>query len=158
MKRRVKTWQVRGIWSQQLKHKQVPKRGTEPGVRKGKCPLLASHTRCNCSMETTHNSVKVKFGIEVMKLVESLIGWEVTVGQGPECHLTFVRGKIEKVPRGIRGEKSSKDMASSRNLVSTIGALASPKMGTEPGVRKGKRSLLACHTRCKCSMETTHNQ
>ena len=37
--------------------------------------------------------------------------------------------KIEKVPRGIRGEKSSKDMASSMNLVSTIGALASPKMG-----------------------------
>ena len=32
--------------------------------------------------------------------------------------------KIEKVPRGIRGEKSSKDMTSSRNLVSTIGALA----------------------------------
>ena len=30
--------------------------------------------------------------------------------------------KIEKVPRGIQGEKSSKDMASSRNLVSTIGA------------------------------------
>ena len=28
--------------------------------------------------------------------------------------------KIEKVPRGIRGEKSSKDMASSRNSVSTI--------------------------------------
>ena len=40
-----------------------------------------------------------------------------------------VSSKIEKVPRGIRGEKSSKDMASSRNLVSTIGALASPKMG-----------------------------
>ena len=36
--------------------------------------------------------------------------------------------KIEKVPRGIRGEKSSKDMASSRNLVSTIGAQASPTM------------------------------
>ena len=36
--------------------------------------------------------------------------------------------KIEKVPRGIRGEKSSKDMASSRNLVSTIEALASPKI------------------------------
>ena len=30
-----------------------------------------------------------------------------------------------------------------------------PQWGTEPGVRKGKRSLLACHTRCKCSMETT---
>ena len=40
-----------------------------------------------------------------------------------------MKSKIEKVPRGIRGEKSSKDMASSRNLVSTIGALASPKMG-----------------------------
>ena len=40
-----------------------------------------------------------------------------------------IGSKIEKVPRGIRGEKSSKDMASSRNLVSTIGALASPKMG-----------------------------
>ena len=44
----------------------------------------------------------------------------------------WINGKIEKVPRGIRGEKSSKDMASSRSLVSTIGALASPKMGTEP--------------------------
>ena len=41
---------------------------------------------------------------------------------------TFSIGKIEKVPRGIRGEKSSKDMASSRNMVSTMGALASPKM------------------------------
>ena len=48
----------------------------------------------------------------------------------------IVKGKIEKVPRGIRGEKSSKDTASSRNLVSTIGALASPKMGTEPGVHR----------------------
>ena len=35
--------------------------------------------------------------------------------------------KIEKVPRDIQGEKSSKDMTSSRNLVSTIGAQASPK-------------------------------
>ena len=68
-----------------------PKGGTEPGVRRGKRSLLASHTRCKCSMETTHNSVKVKLGIKVMKLVESLIGREVTVGQGSECHLTFVR-------------------------------------------------------------------
>ena len=66
--------------------------------------------------------------------------------------------KIEKAPRVIRDEKSSKDMAISRNLVSKIGAQASPEMGeTEPDVRKGKRSLLACHIRCKCSMETTHN-
>ena len=45
-------------------------------------------------METTHNSVKVKLGIKVMKLVESLIGREVTVGEGSECHLTFVRGLL----------------------------------------------------------------
>ena len=59
--------------------------------------------------------------------------------QNTSCHdpvkvkiqvkFTIIQSKIEKVPRGIRGEKSSKDMASSRNLVSTIGALASPKMG-----------------------------
>ena len=35
----------------------------------------------------------------------------------------FDGSKIEKVPRGIRGEKSSKDMASSRNLVSTMESL-----------------------------------
>ena len=37
-----------------------------------------------------------------MKLVESLIGWDVTVGQGSECHLTFVRGILhiaEQDPR-----------------------------------------------------------
>ena len=45
-------------------------------------------------METTHNSVKVKLGIKVMKLVESLIGREVIIGHGSECHLTFVRGLL----------------------------------------------------------------
>ena len=35
---------------------------------------------------------------------------------------TLMLSKIEKVLRGIRGEKSSKDMTSSRNLVSTIRA------------------------------------
>ena len=34
-----------------------------------------------------------------------------------------------KVPRGIQDETSSKDMANSRNLVSEIGAKASPKKG-----------------------------
>ena len=70
-----------------------PKKGN--GTRfPGKRFLLACHTRCKCSMETTHNSAKVKFGIKVMELVERLIGWEVTVGQGSECHLTFVRGRL----------------------------------------------------------------
>ena len=49
VKYRVKTWQVRGIWSQQLEHKQVQKRSKEPGIRKGKRFLLApqwDRTRC----------------------------------------------------------------------------------------------------------------
>ena len=71
-----------------------PKKGREPGVRKGKHSLLASHTRCKYPMETNHNSVKVKLGIKVKKLVERLIGWEVTVRQGSRCHLTFVRGLL----------------------------------------------------------------
>ena len=58
VKRRVKTWQVRGIWSQQLEHKQVAQWGTEPGVRKGKRSLVACHTRCKCSMETTMEKSK----------------------------------------------------------------------------------------------------
>ena len=57
-------------------------------VRKGKRSLLASHARCKCSMETTHNSAKVKLGIKVMKLVESLIGREVTVGQGSRVRMS----------------------------------------------------------------------
>ena len=36
---------------------------------------------------------------------------------------------LEAKSRKYQGEKSSKDMASSRNLVSTIGAQASPKKG-----------------------------
>ena len=55
----------------------------EEGSRcKGKRSLLACHTHCECCLETTYNSVKVKLGIKVMKLVESLIDWEVTVGNG----------------------------------------------------------------------------
>ena len=47
-------------------HLQIPN-GTGPGVRRSRRSLLACHTRCKCSMETTHNSVKVKLGIKVMK-------------------------------------------------------------------------------------------
>ena len=63
--------------------------------------------------------------------------------------------KIEKVPRAFQDEKSRKDTACSGKLVSTIEE--SPKLRTEPGVRKGKRSLLACLTHYKCSVETTRN-
>ena len=43
-----------------------------------------------------------------------------------------------------------------KGLVSTSRTYASPK-GTGPGVRRSKRPLSACHTRSKCSMETTQN-
>ena len=65
--------------------------------------------------------------------------------------------KIEKIQRGIQGEKSSKESAISENLVSTIGASKSPKKGTEPGVWKVNRSLQVCNTHCKYSIETTRN-
>ena len=63
-----------------------PKMGDGTRCPEGKRSLLACHTRCKCSMETARNSVRVKVGIKVMKLVVSLIGWEVTVGQGSERH------------------------------------------------------------------------
>ena len=85
------------IWSQQLEHKQVPKCGTEPGVRKSKRSLLACNTRCKSSKETTRHSVKVKLDIKVMKLLESLIGWEVSDGLRSECYLTFVKRRLQIV-------------------------------------------------------------
>ena len=74
----------------------------EPGVQKGRRSLLACQTHYKCSMETIRNSVKVIIGNKVIQLVESLIGWEVTVtDQWSECHLTFVEGDfilLHKVP------------------------------------------------------------
>ena len=69
----------------------------------------------------THASPKV--GQDQVSGGVSVLCWHAA----PVAYVLW--SKIEKVPRGIPGEKSSKDMASSRNLVSTIGALASPKMG-----------------------------
>ena len=68
--------------SQQLEHKQIPKGGrNQASVRLSVYCLHA--TPAAMRMKTTRNSVKVKLGIKVM--VESLIGWEVTVnGQGAE--------------------------------------------------------------------------
>ena len=49
-----------------------------------------------------------------------------------QCTMLFTVKQNRESTKGIRGEKSSKDMASSRNLLATIGAQASPTMGTEP--------------------------
>ena len=70
-----------------------------------------------------------KFGMTLFHLLDILYA-HLPAKMLLEIHTVGTnQSKIEKVPRGIRGEKSSKDMASSRNLVSTIGALASPEMG-----------------------------
>ena len=118
LKSRVETWQVRGNWSQQLEHKQVPQWGTEPGVRKVSVPCWHATPVANAPLKPLIIG-EVKLYIKVVKLVESLIGWEVTVGQGSECHLIFLRGilhiaeldpridhktfwmTISSVPRGI---------------------------------------------------------
>ena len=56
--------------------------------------VLECHIRCKCSIETTRYSVKVNIDNRVIKLLESRIGWGVTVtDQGSECHLTVVRGR-----------------------------------------------------------------
>ena len=91
LKNRGKTLQVRKT---DLNNMSIPK-GMEPGIQKGEHSLLACRTRCKCTMNTTRNTIKVKFGIKVMKLVKSLIGMEVTVaGRGPERNLSLVRGSL----------------------------------------------------------------
>ena len=63
--------------------------------------------------------------------------------------------KIEKVPRGIQCEKSRKDTTSSVKTGLSYISISPKKGGTEPGVQKRKRSLLASHIRWKCSIKIT---
>ena len=69
------------------------------------------------------------------RMVFTFLSWLDLLGVALACRISIRKivnlllRKIEKVPRGNPGEKSSKDMANSRNLVSTIGAQASPTMG-----------------------------
>ena len=51
-------------WPQQVEHMQV-QNGTGPGLWRSKRPLSACYIRRKCSMETSHNSVKVEFGKQV---------------------------------------------------------------------------------------------
>ena len=89
MKSRVKTRQE--IWSQQLEHRKVPKSRTKARIWKVNRSLLARQIRFKCSKETTRNLLKVKLGIKVTKLKESLIGWGITVSSlWPECYLTLI--------------------------------------------------------------------
>ena len=58
------------------------------------------------------------------------------------------RSKIEKVLRGIFTSKSQEKTRREFGKTSLNNWSISR---TEPGVREGKHSLLACHTHCKCS-------
>ena len=74
----VKTCQVRGIWSQQLEPCKSPNGGRNHVSGRVSVPCWHAIPVANTSWKIiTHNSGKVKFGIKVMKLVESLIGLEV---------------------------------------------------------------------------------
>ena len=66
------------------------------------------------------------------KVFQQIVGTPMGTNFAPllaDIFLYSYEAKLRKVPRGIQGEKSSKDMASSSNLVSTIRAQPSPKKG-----------------------------
>ena len=65
------------------------------------------------------------------------------------------QSKIEKVPRGIQGEKLSKEMANSQFCSKQFKHMQVPKRRKEADVRKGKLSLLVCHSRRTCFMVTS---
>ena len=64
------------------------------------------------------------------------------------------RGRTDRFSYSEQSRKSQKVWKNSFGINNKIKDL-SPKM--EAGVRKGKRSLLACHSRHKCSMESFRN-
>ena len=61
-----------------------------------------------------------------------------------------------EVPRDVRNSKVRTQDKFRRNWSRHYNTCKS-QIGTGPGVRRSKRPLLACRTRCKCSMETSHN-
>ena len=60
------------------------------------------------------------------------------------------RKNTEEYSRDIKVGKSSFEKTGPYNWSS-----CKSQKGMEPGVRKCKRSLLVCHTRCKCSVKST---
>ena len=97
--------------SQHLEHMQVPIK-TWQGIKRSKRSLLICSdlewcirlsrslylyfTRCKYCMETIHNLVKFKHGINAIKLVKKI--WSVTItGHASEWHLSFARGRLQIV-------------------------------------------------------------
>ena len=69
------------------------------------------------------------------KVFQQIVGTLMGTNCAPilaDIFLYSYEAQLRKAPRGIQGEKSSKDMASSSNLVSIIRAQPSPKKGDRP--------------------------
>ena len=83
-----------------LKQMEVPN-GTGPGVWRSKRPLLASRTRCSVLWKPPKFGNKVKIGNKVKfgnKFANGCNVWSIegviVHGHVPECHVTFVKGKL----------------------------------------------------------------
>ena len=82
---------------------QVPN-GTRLGLRRSKCPLLASRTRCNVLWKPPKFASKVKIGNKV-QFGNKFANWcnvlsiegVIVYGHVPECHVTFGRGRLHNV-------------------------------------------------------------
>ena len=59
--------------------------------------------------------------------------------------------------RGMFETQKSRNKTSLGDIGLNIRTLASPKVGQDQVSGESKRPLLACRTRCKCSMETSCN-
>ena len=74
---------------------------------------------------------------------------KLTQGYGKQYHMGK-DGRWKSLHTGMENSITWKKTAGRKAYTQV------PKWGTEPGVRKGKRSLVASHTRCKCSMENSN--
>ena len=86
-----------------IRTNEVPN-GTGPGVRRSKRPLLASRTSCIVLWKPPKFGNKVKIGIKVQfgnKFANWCNVWSIdgviVYGHFPECHVTFLRGRLYTV-------------------------------------------------------------
>ena len=79
--------------------------GTGSGVRRRKRPLLNSRTRCNVLWKPPKfGNIKVKIGNKV-NFGNKFANWckvlsiegDIVYGHGPECHVTFGRGRLHNI-------------------------------------------------------------
>ena len=81
---------------------------------------------------------------------------------GPDCHLILLRYLMNMMDNKIVCCGTVKKLNEAEKRYGKFGETSLnnwsiSKSQLEPGVRKGKRSLLAFYTHCKCSMEITRN-